>query len=150
MNGEVAKLFLGISASFSTVLPIVTAFPAIADASDPWVGCNVNPPTSACNTTAPGAVPGMNRSGAGEPCTDTVLFVFAASATGETLACQGKPAHYVRTTEVIGVRQNGAACREQGWAQSPYGLPLECLARNERQTWTVSFDFQVDDEVLHS
>jgi hypothetical protein len=90
----------------------------------------------------------MNRAEVGDSCTDTEHFVFAASSTGETLACGGKPAHYVRVTGVVGVRQDGAACRQQGWAQSPDGLPLQCLTRNGRLMWTVSLDLPVVDPAL--
>ena len=148
MTRKDAKLLVGIFAAIGTAIPIVSAFPAVADPPDPWEACNVNPPTSACKTTAPGGVPGMNRAEVGDSCTDTEHFVFAASSTGETLACRGKPAHYVRIAGVIGVRQNGAACSEQGWAQSPDGLPLQCLTRNGRLMWTVSLDLPVVDLAL--
>lgn len=143
MTRKDAKVFVGFIAAIGTAIPIVSAAAAVADPPDPWEGCNVSPPTSACKTTPPGIVPGMNRAEVGDSCTDTEHFIFAASSTGETLACRGKPAHYVHTAEVIGVRQDGIACSEQGLAQSPDGLPLKCITRNGRLLWTVSLDVPV-------
>ena len=144
MTGKHAKVSVGIFAAVGTAISIVSAPHAGAD-PDPWDGCNVSPPTSACKTMPPGVVPLMKRAEVGDSCTDTEHFIFAASSTGDTLACRGKPAHYVRTGAVIGVRQDGAPCTEQGLAQSPDGSPLQCLTRNGRLSWTVSLDLPVVD-----
>jgi len=144
MTGKDAKLFVGVFAAISTAISIVSASRVVADPNpDPWEGCYVSPPTSACKTTPPGVVPRMKRAEVGDSCTDTERFIFAASSTEETLACRGKPGHYVRTVAVIGVRQDGAPCTEQGLAQSPDGSPLQCLTRNGRLSWTVSLDLPV-------
>lgn len=147
MTGRYAKAFVGIFVEIGMAISIVSTPQAVADPPnpDPWAGCDVSPPTSTCKATPTGVVPRLNLAEVGDSCTDTEHFIFAASSTGETLACRGKPAHYVRTTRVVGVRQDGAACTEQGLAQSPDGSPLQCLARNGRQAWTVSLDVPVVD-----
>ena len=99
MTGKDTKAFVEIPAAFGTAISTVGAAPAVAD-PNPWGGRNLTPPTPACKTTAltsAGVVPGMNRAKVGDSYTDTEYFIFATSPTGETLACRGKPAHYVRT-----------------------------------------------------
>jgi len=147
MTDKDTKAFVGIFVVIGTAISIVSTPQAVADPPnpDPWEGCNVSPPTSACKTTQLGVVPHMDHAEVGDFCPDAEHFIFAASSTGETLACRGKPARYVRTTRVVGVRQDGAACTEQGLAQSPDGSPLQCLTRNGRQAWTVSLDLPVID-----
>lgn len=98
MTGKDTKAFVEIPAAFGTAISTVDAAPPVADPS-PWDGRNVTPSTAACKTTAltsAGVVPGMNRAKVGDSYTDTAYFIFATSLTGDTLACRGKPVHYVR------------------------------------------------------
>ena len=83
----------------------------------------------------------MKRAELGEPCSDTERFIFAVSATGQTLACRGEPAQYLGSGQVIGVRTRGTPCNEEGLAQSPDGSPLMCLAKPGGQMWDVYLDF---------
>ena len=147
MTGTYPKAFVGIFVAVGTAVSIVSPPQAVADPPnpDPYAGCYVSPPTAACKANPTGVVPHMKLAEVGDSCTDTEHFVFAASSTGETLACRGKPAHYVRTTKLVGERLDGVACTEQGLAQSPDGSPLQCLTRNGRQAWTASLDLPVVD-----
>ena len=143
MTDKHAKVFVGIVAAMVTAISIVAAKPAAATPD----GCNVYPPTADCTGlyTPKVPVPGLKSAEAGNSCTDTAHFIFAASSTGEILVCQGQPARYIRSpATVAGVQQPGAPCSGQALAQSPDGSPLQCsLTGNGRAVWSVYADNSV-------
>jgi hypothetical protein len=95
------------------------------------------------------AVPGMTQDAVlGEPCTNTIAFVFGTNASGAILSCgkPGKPGEWVQIAGLLGVREIGTECFSDvvsvnpsgnGWtaAQSPDGMPLFCAYPTD--TWEV-------------
>ena len=85
----------------------------------------------------------------GEPCYNTVRFVFGTNADGGFYSCgsSGKPGVWVQLTDLLGVREIGSTgCVAEvltvspdgnGWtaAQSPQGVPLFCSYPTD--TWEV-------------
>jgi len=100
------------------------------------------PSTSAADAPpSADAVRGVRRAAPGESCSDVTHFIFAVTEGGQQLACRGDPPRYELSATVIGVRELGAGCDEEGLAQSPDGSPMLCLDHTGQRTWQVYLDY---------
>lgn len=102
------------------------------------------PPSAPAAGSAPAdqaPVPGVKQAELGDPCSDTEHFIFAVSAGGQQLACRGEPGRYEFSAPVIGVRERGAPCTEEGLAQSADGSPMLCLEKSGQRIWDIYLDY---------
>lgn len=120
-----------------------SAAPATTTAQPPSTASPAPTPAESTEPAPTGTdpVPGMKRAELGDACTDTEHFIFAISSAGQTLACRGEPAQYYGSAAVIGVRDPGTPCTEEGLAQAPDGSPLACLAQEGGLRWGIYLDF---------
>lgn len=130
-NGGVRSVFAGLAALTAPVW-LMTAPPVAAQPPPP-------PPGAECNY--PNCTPGIQPNVVlGSYCANTTYYVFGVTNWGRLVFC-GSPRRYeprwFRSPEMHGIKNEGDLCPalDGQVAQSPDGLFLTCIAKDNRSFW---------------